>query len=284
MFLSNATPHSQRLFSLAATIAPLCPLSVDDEATVTGSVSRGVADSLSDIELNFWVGQLQPVEVYRDWASSLGVQGDPSLLIWRQSADICQIKVTISGVNYDFIWQTWHSLDQALAPLDDRQLPADPTLPWMLFHAIPLGSATRFATYQDRVAIYPEALRQNIIHQHVATWRRMLHVPHIFFASAQVERGQIHDLRRRQLMGVDSILKVLFAYNRLWQPDFKWIAEESQRLNFQPPQLVERINALLSVADREATVFSMARLFDDTLQILADEFDVADMLEQLRNS
>lgn len=279
----DATPDSHRLLSIARALLQQCPTSLYDEATVTGSVSRGVADGYSDIELNFWTAEFQSIEIYRAWVTSLAgeiVEGRPA---WMFSNEGCHLAYTIDGVKYDLIWQSWGDLDVCLAPLKQHKLPDDPILPWVLYHALPLGDAPRINAYQTSLSDYPDELRHKIINHHVTIWREMLRIPHILFAEVQARRGQLHDLRRRQLMGINSILSVLFAYNRLWQPDFKWLKPESARLTHKPPHLLERIDAILTTIDTAEVVTYMVDLMGDTLTILADEFDAGDLIERVKS-
>lgn len=282
MLPANASATSRQLFALARALVQRCLRRLYDEVTVSGSVSRGVSDQYSDIELNFWTEQYQPIEVYQRWVESLDgtiAAGRPARH-WQDGT--CQLEYHIDGVKYDMIWQRWRDLEASLEPLRQMKLPSDPTLPWMLFHAVSLGDAPRFSTYQARVASYPEPLRLALIDQHLHIWRRMMHVPQIFFAEAQIHRRQLHDLRRRQLMSLDSIFTLLFAYNRLWQPDFRWIKEESERMAHKPPHLVDRINVILTTTTMPDATQTMRDLMRDTLLILSAEFDVEDLIVQFR--
>src|SRR5256714_15445012 len=46
-----ATPRSEKLRTLAQLVADALPLEVAEEVVLTGSVSRGLADEVSDIEM-----------------------------------------------------------------------------------------------------------------------------------------------------------------------------------------------------------------------------------------
>src|SRR5438067_11556387 len=111
-----ATPRSKELQALAQRVADAVPVEIAEEVVLTGSVSRGVADDVSDIEL--LVVTTEPLELDACFAlteaaglTRLDTLGDPSTPTRRVSG-------YLHGVPIETIW--WH---RALA---DEQ-PAAPT-------------------------------------------------------------------------------------------------------------------------------------------------------------
>jgi hypothetical protein len=56
-----------------------------------------------------------------------------------------------------------------------------------------------------------------------------------------IRRDQPLALAMDLLSDVQGILRLLFALNRQWEPDWKWIAALARRLQHKPDQLVERV-------------------------------------------
>ena len=106
-------------------------------------------------------------------------------------------------------------------------------------------------------------------------------VPDIFLVEAVIRRGEIYDMRRRQMLTLDSIFTMLFAYNRMWQPDSKWYNEQSTLMDHKPDDLVRRVDLLLSERDPFKLMTVMRRLMVDTLQVLSGNFDVDDLITGL---
>src|SRR5687768_9593891 len=74
---ANSTETSHRLYTIACAMMNERAQDLGHEIALTGSVSRGVADEFSDIELNFWVDELQRQDVYLDWLRGIGVEPTP---------------------------------------------------------------------------------------------------------------------------------------------------------------------------------------------------------------
>jgi len=110
----------------------------------------------------------------------------------------------------------------------------------------------------------------------------MTQVPMTFAGYNLVLRGEIIDIKRRQMMSVQSILSVLFAYNRLWLPDGKSLISDCELLPVKPKNLQNRIHAVLVNSDVLASSREAFALKIDALHILKDEFYVDDLFEPLQ--
>ena len=282
MLPANATQHSQSLFTYAVTLIQSCPTVLYDEAGVSGSVARGVADQFSDCEIPFWLDKLQDADTYKTWLESSG----RNVKIMRESAEpdkALYLEYLIDGVKVCTIWQTWERLEEVFAALKDNQLPHDPTTPWMLSHLIPIGTAPRLQKYLTQIQNYPDNLRHNIIEKQLAFWRWKLGVADVFLAEASAHRRHLYDLRSRQLVNINSILNTLFAYNRLWLPEAKWYNEGIEKMTHKPHRLIQRIDLLLIQDNPKILLPTMCSLMLDTIHIIADEFTVDDIITGLEN-
>lgn len=68
----SPTPHSLHLRQIAQRIADACPLPLGDEIALVGGAARGTADANSDLDLDFWVAELPPLEARLAFLSGVG--------------------------------------------------------------------------------------------------------------------------------------------------------------------------------------------------------------------
>ncbi len=277
MLPQNASLHSERLFRHAKDFLKTCPPALFEEVAVSGSVARGIADQYSDCEVAFWSESLLPVDDYKTWLESLG----NNVKLMRETPvgnTALYLEYDIDGVKLGTIWETWNHLDAVLTALKANRLPSRETDNWMLFHLIPMGDAPRLKAYQSSVAEYPDTLRHHIIEERLSAWRWLIGVSDVFIGEPVARRGQLYDLRRRQLLSLRDIFFMLFAYNRLWLPEAKWYAEEAKRMTHKPANLVERMDTLLTERDPYTVLETMRQLKIDTLKILSSDFEVKDLI------
>jgi hypothetical protein len=71
-------------------------------------------------------------------------------------------------------------------------------------------------------------------------------------------------------------LRILFALNRRWEPDFKWVASEALRLVVKPGELV-------SENPRESVRTCLALLID-ILTLAGEEYDVSVARERIKEA
>jgi predicted nucleotidyltransferase len=72
MLPHEATPASHVRYHIAQALASLCPLSLGQEISVTGSISKGLADDASDIERVFYVQKLPNIQGRDAWLHQIG--------------------------------------------------------------------------------------------------------------------------------------------------------------------------------------------------------------------
>lgn len=280
MLPGNASLHSQKLFASACGLLKTCPPALYEEMAVSGSVARGIADQYSDCEVGIWTSTLQPAEVYKTWLESRGSNSK----LMRESPDgdtALYLEYNIDGVKICTVWQTWDKLEAIRTALQASRLPESTTDTWMLSNLLPIGDTPRLKAYRVLVAQYPDTLRRNVIEDRLRTWRWLMGVADIFIGEPAARRGQLYDLRRRQLLTIRDIFFMLFAYNRMWLPDAKWYTSESAHMPQKPSNLIERVDTLLTERDPYTLLETMRRLQVETLKLLSDDFDVQDIISGL---
>lgn len=278
----NSTETSHRLYATACELIETCPPELGREIALTGSVSRGVADEFSDIELNFWVDELQPQEVYLDWLRGIGVE--PTPLIRNMDDGTLAIMGYRNGLFIEPAWQTFDALETRLKAIHNAEMvaPGQMTLAWAVHHAIPLREGEKIAAHKQ--ALYPDALQKRLIEDSLKIYRLFLdNWPHDVFANlSSAKRNAKIDFMGRQVRAVERIGRILFALNRQWEPEWKWFEPESERLTIKPERLVERVYAILDANDLHASAQGYLSLLLDTLKLLQPIYQVEDLIERIK--
>jgi hypothetical protein len=287
MLPANATPHSHELLKIAQTVIATCPTHLADAIVVVGSVSRGKADKFSDVDILFWLDECPDTATCRNWIESHEVsQLRPAVMLDDGSL---WFEYDYQGHYLNLMWETWDFVESQmqlvrdLTPRNISLLASDVMqFHWVVQHAIPLRDHLRLKALKAEVNTYPDVLRKCLIDSTVEIWRRMTNVPITFAGYNLVPRGEIIDLKRRQMMSVKSILTVLFAYNRLWLPDGKSLISDCDLLSVKPNNLQNRIQVVLANSDILSSIREVFALKIEVLNLLKDEFDVADLFEPLQ--
>jgi len=288
MLPENATTHSYKLLEIAQTVAASCPTDLADAIVVVGSVSRGKADKFSDVDILFWLDEYPAMATCRDWIESHDVSElRPALMLNDGSL---WFEYAYQGYSLNLMWETWAYIESKMHFVRDLaagNIPL-PVGEFVQFHgvvqnAIPLRNHSLLKTLKVEVNTYPDGLRKCLIESAVEIWRRMTHVPMTFAGYNLVARGEIVDIKRRQMMSVKSILAVLFAYNRLWFPDEKNLLSNCELLPIRPDNLQNRIQNILANSDVVSSIREAFALKIDMLQILQDEFLVDDLFAPLQS-
>ena len=220
---NRPTDAAQTRRQLARELLRSMDLQPNEEIVLTGSVARGVADRFSDIEIRFLVDALQPPQVYDDQLRAAGAQVEPATTYWNNTIIT---KSWFKGVFIEAAWQAWDGLEGGLAPL----LAAETTEHWALveawhvLHALPLTAAPRVEQWQQRLAKYPDALQAKLIEQVIATWAQ----PHWYPTSPVnvwpvAQRNARMALAAKLIIEIERMLRLIFAVNKVWEPDYKWL-------------------------------------------------------------
>jgi hypothetical protein len=273
MLPPNSTPQSHARLPLAQELADACPPALGKEIALGGSVSRGWADDLSDIELNFWVETLDWPGDREAWLRSLGVE---RLIIDTEPHETGSwwIEFVYKDVWVEIGWHDIAHFDSLLHRIIAGEVENmyEMTPAEMLVHAITLRDGSNLPRWRDLLREYPETLRRATIALGIKDWSD----PHWF------ELGALRILRPdptiallRTEATVRNVLRILFAANRQWQPDLrKWIRQWADTLDAGPDRLADRI---LTILERPIAPDSHADLLDlvaETLALVPREYGV----------
>ena len=256
----TATARSSELRSIAQAIADALPPSAA-EVVVTGSVSRGVADDVSDIEMLIVTRDELSLEECFTLAAACGLAG---LGTWgQQGGPTKRVSGYRDGAPIELIW--W-SRGQAESAIDavfagDASSTAD-----AIANGIALRTSGLLARWQERLGIYPDELAQARIEDAALTWGG--------FAPAGlltiIRPGERLALLERMVDDATHVVRIVFALNRVWQPTLKRLADRAAPLPVKPDRLAERIEEALTEPDPRRAVLVMTELQADTVALAPD--------------
>jgi Domain of unknown function (DUF4037) len=156
-------------------------------------------------------------------------------------------------------------IEAALRSVLDEHRTGHLTLAYTVSQAEILRSAGALATWQSWLAEYPEGLRERVIEQNTNNWR-LPHSGSIRWALAW--RRDVLALHERLTWDVYNVLNLLFALNRRWRPDWKWLRHKCAALPVKPDRLAERIEDIFTAPGLERRVVICQCLILDTLALL----------------
>jgi predicted nucleotidyltransferase len=243
--------RSEELLGLAQRVAESFPPEVV-EVVVTGSVSRGVADELSDVEMLVVTEEQVSLERAFELAARSGLEqrdswGDPSTPTRR-------VFGYLDGIPIETIWWSRQLAEEHFdSPGSDQAI----------LNGVALRTSGLLARWQERLAVYPDELAVDRIENAAERWGGF--APGAILTIARPDAA----LARAEWL-VDSaqrVLAIVFALNRERQPTAKRLAANVTTLAVKPERLVERIEETLAETDPRRALRGMAELQLETANL-----------------
>ena len=256
----TGTARSVALRSIAERVADALPPAVE-EVVLTGSVSRGVADDVSDIEMLIVTqGELD----LEDCFSLAAACGLADLGTWgAQGVAAKRVSGYREDVPIELIWWSRAHAASAIDAIfvDDRSTSAD-----AITNGVALRTSGLLAQWQERLRHYPDELAGARIEDAALTWGG--------FAPAALltllRPGERLALVERMVDDASRVARIVFALNRVWQPTLKRLSDRAATLTHKPEHLAERIEEALTELDPRRALLVMTELQADTVALAPD--------------
>jgi len=251
-----ATPRSEELQALAQRVADALPVEIAEEVVLTGSVSRGMADDVSDIEM--LVVTREPLEL-EDCFRLTGAAGLEGLDTWgAQDTQARRVSGYCERVPLELIW--WPR-DFAEARVDAFFAGEVSSTADALMHGVPLRTGGLLAAWQERLREYPPELAAAQIEEAALPWGGFTPAGVLTI----VRPGERLSLMEWMFDGAIRVLTIVFALNRVWPPTTKRLSARVAPLAIKPDRLAERIEEALTEADLRRALLVMTELQLDTV-------------------
>ena len=256
----SSTGRSAVLRSIAQGVADALPPSIE-EVVLTGSVSRGVADDVSDIEMLIVTrGELD----LGDCFSLAAACGLTDLGTWgRQGVPAKRVSGYRDAVPVELIWWSRAHAGSAIDAIFAGELSATADA---IANGVALRTSGLLAQWQERLRHYPDELAAARIEEAALTWGG--------FAPAGlltlVRPGERLALVERMVDDASRVVRIVFAVNRVWQPTLKRLADRAATLPHKPERLAERIEEALTEPDPRRALLAMTELQAETVALAPD--------------
>lgn len=248
------------LRALAQTIADALPQNVE-EVVLTGSVSRGVADDVSDIEMLVVTPEQLELEECFALAAACGLT---DLGTWGpQGRPTKTVSGYRDGVPIELIWWSRAHAEASIDAIFAGELTGSADA---LANGVALRTSGLFAEWQERFRTVPDELAERWIEDAALTWGG--------FAAAGLltiaRPGDWLALVERMADDAGRVVRIVYLLNRAWPPTAKRLAARTAELPLKPDRLVERINKALTETDPVRALIVMTELQADTAAIAPD--------------
>jgi predicted nucleotidyltransferase len=245
------TARSEELRALAQRVADAFPPEVI-EVVLTGSVSRGMADEVSDIEMLCVTERQLALEEAFELARRAGLQerdswGDPSTPTRR-------VFGYLDGQPVETIWWTRELAEELFESGGSVEA---------LSHGVALRTSGLLAGWQERLAAYPDELAAETIEKAAERWGGFAPEGLLTLVRDDVTLARMEWL----VESAQRVLAIVFALNRVRQPTAKRLAARVEPLAIKPERLAERIEESLAERDPRRALIAMAELQLETVRL-----------------
>jgi Nucleotidyltransferase domain len=252
-----ATARSSELRQLAQRIADALP-PVVQEVVLTGSVSRGVADEVSDIEL--LVVTAEPLDLATCFEHA-GRAGLERLDTWGpQGGPTARVFGYCEGVPIELVWWSHDFAESSVAALLAGQ---DSSAADALANGVSLRTSGLLERWQDDLREYPPELAAARIEEAALTWGG--YAPEGMLTVTRP--GERLVLVERMLDDATRVLTIVYALNRVWPPTTKRVAARVEGLAIKPGRVAERIEEALTEPDPFRALLVLNQLQLETVEL-----------------
>jgi hypothetical protein len=253
----TATARTVELRAIAQAIADALPTTVV-EVVLTGSVSRGVADEISDIEMLLVTEEELELG---DCFSSAASCGLTSLGTWgQQGGPTKRVSGYCDGEPIELIWWSRAHAETAIDGIFTGDLSGTADA---IANGVALRTSGLLARWQDRLRHYPDELANGRIEDAALKWGGF----HAAGLLTLLRPGERLALLEWMVDDAARVCRIVFALNRVWQPTLKRLADRVATLSDKPERMAERIEEALTEPDPRRAVLVMTELQLETLSL-----------------
>lgn len=251
------TARSDELRALAQRVADAFSPEVI-EVVLTGSVSRGVADDVSDVEMLVVTAEpLSPEDAF-ELARRAGLDG---LDTWgAQGLPAKRVSGYLEGQPFELIMWPRAFAEEEFDALLAGKLSSSADA---LVHGVALRDTGLLAEWQARLQDYPEELAAARIEEAALPWGGFTPAGLL----TVVRPGERLSLLEWMFDGALRVLRIVYAINRVWEPTTKRLAARVEPLPVKPERLAERITEALTEPDPRRALAIMTELQLDTVRL-----------------
>jgi predicted nucleotidyltransferase len=251
------TARTEELRALAQRVADTFPPEVI-EVVLTGSVSRGMADEVSDVEM--LVVTAEPLSLEEAFALA-GDAGLDRLDTWgTQGVPAKRVSGYVEGEPFELIFWPRAFAEEELEALVGGKLSSSTDA---LAHGVSLRSSGLLAEWQARLREYPKELAATRIEEAALPWGGFTPAGLL----TVVRPGERLSLLEWMFDGALRVLRIVYAINRVWEPTTKRLAIRVEPLAIKPERLAERIEEALTEPDPRRALAIMTELQLDTVRL-----------------
>jgi len=253
-----AKTRSDELRLLAQRVADELPAEVAEEVVLTGSVSRGAADAVSDIEM--LVVSREPLELARCFALARAA-GLDGLDTWgAQGGPVSRVSGYRDGESLELVWWPRQYADAAIGRLLAGEMPSTADA---LVHGVPLRTGGLLAAWQEQLRDYPPELAAAQIEEAALPWGGFTPAGLLTIVRPDDRLA----LAEWLVDGATRVLTITYALNRVWRPTTKRLAARVAQLAVKPERLAERITEALTEPDLRRALLVMTELQLDAVSL-----------------
>jgi hypothetical protein len=249
---------TNELRAVAQRVADALP-AVVEEVVLTGSVSRGVADDLSDVEMLLVTAIRIDLEECFEHARKAGLS---ALDTWgAQGTEVSRVFGYYEGIPIETIWWPRGHAEASVSSLlaaGEQSAAAD-----ALVHGVALRTVGLLHGWQERLGTYPEALAAARIEDAAIAWGGFHATGFLTLARPRERLALVENLYGDAV----RVLRVVYALNHVWQPTSKRLADRVGVLPVKPDLLAERIEEALTEPDALRAMLVMCELQIDTVNL-----------------
>ena len=246
-----ATARSEELRALAQRLADAFPPQVF-EVILTGSVSRGVADELSDIEMLVLTEEQISLEEAFALCEQAGLVetetwGDPATATRR-------VHGYLDGQSIETIWWFREIAEERFATGPSAEAIAN---------GVALRGGALLAGWQARLADFSDELVAERCEQAAERWGGWTPAGILTITRKDTALARMEWI----VESAQRVLQIVYALNREHVPTAKRLAARVEQLAIKPERLAERIEEALAEPDPRRALLTMTELQLDTVRL-----------------